>query len=172
MSPPRLVVPRAGLVLLVGAAGSGKSTLAARHFDPAEVLSSDAFREAVSGDAADQSATREAFQRLHAALEQRMAAGLRTVVDATNVQRWARRGLLTVARDHGRDAVALVLALPVEVCLAWNAGRPGRTVPEAVIRKQDRDLRASLPRLGEEGFASVVVLGDVGQVDDLQVVLE
>ncbi|MGH2463758.1 MAG: AAA family ATPase, partial [Candidatus Limnocylindria bacterium] len=81
-----LVVPPDALVLLVGAAGSGKSTLVARLFSAAQVLSSDAYRTTVSGDATDQSATTQAFRRLHATLERRMAAGELTVIDATNVQ--------------------------------------------------------------------------------------
>ncbi len=89
-----LDVPSDALVLLIGAAGSGKSTLAARHFPPEAILSSDAYRAAVSGDAADQSATDAAFERLQADLDQRMRAGQLTVVDATNVQGWARRRLL------------------------------------------------------------------------------
>src|SRR4051812_3594638 len=53
------------LVVLVGAAGSGKTTLAARLFTPDEVISSDMLRAAISGDAADQRATRPAFRILH-----------------------------------------------------------------------------------------------------------
>jgi len=168
---PRLVVPPAALVLLVGAAGSGKTTLAARHFAPAEILSSDAYRAKVSGDPTDQTVTREAFRRLHAELERRMAAGTRTVVDATNVQPWARRRLRDGARRHGREVVALVLALPLEVCLARNAARKGRPVPPSVIRDQDRALQRSVLQLAAEGYASVVVMAEAAQVDDLEVVL-
>lgn len=162
-------VPPDALVLMVGAAGSGKSTLAARLFSPAQILSSDAYRAAVSGDPADQSATPQAFRRLHATLERRMAAGDLTVIDATNVQGWARRQLLAVAARHGRPAVALVLAIPLEVSLARNVARSERRVPSAAVRRQDRYLRASLPRLGEEGYASLVVLTDPDQVERLVV---
>jgi protein phosphatase len=164
-----LEVPPDALVLLVGAAGSGKSTLAARLFSPAQILSSDAYRAAVSGDPTDQSATTQAFRRLHATLERRMAAGELTVIDATNVQGWARRQLLAVAARHGRPAVAVVLAIPLEVSLARNAARRERRVPSAAVRRQDAFLRASLPRLREEGYASVVVLTGSDEVERLTV---
>ncbi len=67
-----LDIPSDALVILIGAAGSGKSTLAARHFPAEAILSSDAYREAVSGDASDQAATDEAFERLEADLDQRL----------------------------------------------------------------------------------------------------
>lgn len=164
-----LVIPDGALVLLVGAAGSGKSTLAARLFAAEEVLSSDAYRDAVSGDPSDQSATEEAFARLHADLDHRLATGRLSVVDATNVQGWARRSLLAVAAARGRPAIAVVLVLPIEVSLAQNAARTTGRVPAGVVRRHDRDLRASLPHLVEEGYATVVVLTEAGQVEALRI---
>jgi predicted kinase len=164
-----LDLPPEALVVLIGAAGSGKSTLAARHFSSAEVLASDDYRGAVSGDAGDQSVTDEAFGRLHASLERRMAAGELTVIDATNVQGWARRRLLAGAARHGRPTVALVLALPLEISLARNGARTDRRVPPSAVRRQDRFLRASLPNLGEEGYEAVAVLTDPDQVERLEV---
>ncbi len=164
-----LDVPGDALVLLIGVAGSGKSTLAARHFEPEDVLSSDAYREAVSGDPTDQSATQEAFDRLRVDLDRRLAAGQLTVVDATNVQGWARRSLLAVAAHHARPVVAIVLALPLEVSLARNAGRQQGRVPAGTVRRQDRNLRGSLPRLAGEGYTAVVVLSDPGQGEALRI---
>jgi predicted kinase len=162
-------VPADALIVLVGVAGSGKSTLAARLFRADQVLSSDAFRRDVSGDPADQTATAEAFRRLHDKLGARLAAGQLTVVDATSVERWARNRFLEAARRHGRPAIALVLAVPLEVALAQNAARAGRLVPPSVIRRQDRALRASLESLPGEGFDRVMVLSTADEVAATQI---
>ncbi len=164
-----LSLPADALVLLIGAAGSGKSTLAARFFDPDEILSSDAFRAAVSGNASDQSATPEAFRRLDAVLDRRLASGQLTVVDATSVQGWARRRLLSAAVRHGRPAVGIVLALPLEVSLERNAQRADGRVPARVVRRHDADLRRSLPSLQDEGFDALVVLEEPDGVNELAV---
>ena len=168
-APPTLTVAPDSLIVLVGAAGSGKSTLAARLFTSDQVLSSDAFRAAVAGDPADQTATTRAFHRLHDQLDVRLAAGRLTVVDATSVERWARARLLAVARRHRRPTVAVVLAVPLETALAQNAGRPDRLVPPSVIGRQDRALRASLATLPEEGFDQVLVLTKPGAVATAQI---
>ena len=163
-------VPGDAMIVLVGASGSGKSTLAARLFASAEVLSSDAFRAVVAGDEADQSASADAFALLHTALAARLERGQLTVVDATNVEEWGRRQLLDIAARWRRPAVALVLDLPLEVCLARNLARPGRRVPPAAVRRQHRELRASLANLAGEGFAAVDVVTDAEELDRLQVV--
>lgn len=156
--------------MLVGAAGSGKSTLAARLFAPTQVLSSDAFRAAVSGDPTDQLVTRTAFGILHRELGKRLAAGRTAVVDATNVTAYARRGLVRRATAAAVPAVALVLALPPTLVLARNATRGGRIVPEDAVLRQLDDLDRSLRRgLGLEGFAAVQVLRAAEEVDALEV---
>ncbi|HLY35221.1 MAG TPA: AAA family ATPase [Candidatus Limnocylindria bacterium] len=163
-------VPADAMIVLVGAAGSGKSTLAARLFAPTEVLSSDAFRAIVAEDETDQSASVDAFALLHAALTARLKRGHLTVVDATNVEEWGRRQLLEIAARWHRPAVALVLDLPLEVCLTRNLARSGRRVPPAAVRRQHRELRASLHDLAGEGFAAVDLVTDPEEIDDLQVV--
>jgi predicted kinase len=156
--------------VLVGAAGAGKSTLAARLFAPSEILSSDAYREAVSGDVADQRATRLAFSILHRELEKRLAARRLTVVDATNVEAPARRSLLVRAAAARVPAIAIVLALPAAVVEARNAGRIGRVVDQAVVDRHLRRLAAALAtdRLAQEGFAAVHILTTPTEVDLLR----
>ena len=165
----RLELPEPSLVVLIGAAGAGKSTLAARLFSPGDVLSSDAFRGLVAGNEADQGATRTAFAILHRELARRLAAGRTTVIDATNVTAFARRGLVRRAAAAGVPAVAVVLALPTTLVLARNATRPGRIVPEAAVRRQMDDLDRSLRRgLDTEGFAAIHVLRTASEVDRLE----
>ncbi|MGZ8562781.1 MAG: AAA family ATPase, partial [Candidatus Limnocylindria bacterium] len=151
-------LPVGAMVALVGPSGAGKTTFAARHFAPTQVLSSDAFRGIVSDDPRDQTATDGAFELLHAALALRLARGRLTVVDATNVEGWARERLLAEARRYGRAAVAIVFDLPLAICLERTEARADRRVPSASIRRQHARMRASLDGLAGEGFASVVTL--------------
>jgi protein phosphatase len=164
----QLSLPAGGLVALVGVAGSGKSTFAAGHFPASAVLSSDAFRSLVAGDPADQTATDEAFSILHQVLDLRLGRGLLTVVDATNVQPWARRKLLEIARRRRRPAAAIVLDLPLTLCLERNATRTAGRLPAAAIRRQYRSLRDSLNDLKAEGFDSVHRLTEAATADHVR----
>lgn len=166
-----MILPLASdaLVVLIGPSGAGKSTFAARHFAPSAVLSSDALRAMVADDPNDQAATDDAFELLHAALAMRLARGRLTVVDATNVEGWARERLLAVARRHGRSGAAVVFDLPLEVCLARNAVREDRRVPPASIRRQHGRMRASLAGLGAEGFEPIVVLSTAEAIKAIRV---
>jgi len=168
-----IVIPDPSLVVLIGAAGAGKTTFAARHFDPAEILSSDRFRALIAGDEADQTASRAAFGRLHRDLTRRLANRQTTVVDATNVEREARRALLQRSIAAGVPAVAIVLDLPAEVVLARNAGRIGRVVDEGVVRRHLARVRELLEKselLDTEGFSRVVALHHPAEVNSVQIV--
>ncbi|MGW1778270.1 polynucleotide kinase-phosphatase [Streptomyces sp. NPDC002143] len=168
-----LPVTDLSLVVLIGASGSGKSTFARRHFKPTEVISSDFCRGLVSDDENDQSATRDAFDVLHYIAGKRLAAGRRTVVDATSVQQDARRQLVDLAKSHDVLPIAIVLDVPEEVCAERNAGRSDRAdMPRRVIQRHTRELRRSLRHLEREGFRKVHVLRGVEDVENASVVTE
>ncbi|HEX2194584.1 MAG TPA: AAA family ATPase [Candidatus Limnocylindria bacterium] len=162
-------MPAGSMVVLIGPSGSGKSTFAARHFPRTYVLSSDEMRAIVADDPADQTATDAAFELLHTALALRLAGRRTSVVDATNVERWARGRLLAVARRSGRPALAIVLALPLEVCMARNAARRDAR-PAAAIRRQHRWMMGSLAALTDEGFERVCVLDSEAAVEAAEVI--
>lgn len=167
---PALVLPDPSLVVLVGPAGSGKSTLAARHFAPDEVLGSDALRAVVGRGESDQGATRRAFAALHRQLEGRLHDGRLTVVDATNVERHARRALLQRARSAGVPAVAILLDLPRDVVLSRNERRE-RVVDREVVRHHLARLRAAVDGglLEREGFAVVYRIREPAELDALYI---
>ncbi|MER5596936.1 polynucleotide kinase-phosphatase [Streptomyces sp. NPDC002265] len=168
-----LPVTDLSLVVLIGASGSGKSTFARRHFKPTEVLSSDFCRGLVSDDENDQSASRDAFDVLHYIAGKRLAAGRRTVVDATSVQQDSRRQLIELAREHDVLPIAIVLDVPEEVCAARNAARTDRAdLPRRVIQRHIRELRRSLRHLEREGFRKVHVLRGAEEIDHATVVTE
>ncbi|MEW2131756.1 polynucleotide kinase-phosphatase [Streptomyces sp. NPDC005435] len=168
-----LPVTDLSLVVLVGASGSGKSTFAGRHFKPTEVISSDFCRGLVSDDENDQSATRDAFDVLHYIAGKRLAAGRRTVVDATSVQPDARRQLIDLARQYDVLPIAIVLDVPEEVCAERNAARADRAdMPRRVVQRHIRELRRSLRHLEREGFRKVHVLRGVEEVEHATVVTE
>ncbi|WP_457029930.1 polynucleotide kinase-phosphatase [Kitasatospora sp. P5_F3] len=167
-----LPVTDVSLVVLVGTSGSGKSTFARRHFRPTEVVSSDFCRGLVADDENDQSASADAFDVLHYIVGKRLAAGRRTVVDATNVQPESRKQLVKLARDHDVLPIAIVLDLPQEVCAERNKARPDRQFAAHVIPRQQRELRRSLRGLEREGFRKVHILRGEAEVAAAEVATE
>jgi polynucleotide kinase-phosphatase len=158
-------IPELALVALIGISGSGKSTFARTHFKPTEVLSSDYFRGLVADDENDQSASADAFDVLHYVAGKRLAAGRRTVVDATNLQTHARAGLVTVAREHDVLPVAIVLDVPEALAWERTEARADRPFGREVLTRMHRDLRRSLRQLTKEGFRKVHVLRGAEEID-------
>ena len=165
-----LPLPTDALVLLIGVAASGKTTFAARHFAPTQVLSSDVMRAMITDDPHAQAATDDAFDLLHQLLAMRLRRGRRTVVDATNVEGWARAELIAVARRHRRPVVAIVLDLPLKVALERNARRPQPRPPNGAVARQHRWLREALQELPHEGLAAMHHLGSEAEIDAVRVV--
>jgi predicted kinase len=133
-----LIVPESSLVLLVGPPASGKSTLAAGLVRAGEVaaddvLSTDDYRRAVTGDAGDTSRDRKVWARLRRDLTERMAAGRTTVVDATNLFPRRRARHIAVAREHARPVVAIRFDVAIPHLLERNERRARVVKPGAVV---------------------------------------
>ncbi|HIM57081.1 MAG TPA: polynucleotide kinase-phosphatase, partial [Candidatus Latescibacteria bacterium] len=165
----KIVLPEVSLVVLIGASGSGKSTCARTHFLPTEVLSSDFFRALVSDDENSLDATDDAFAALHFVAARRLANMKLTVVDATNVQAFARKPLVQLARQHHVFPIALVLDIPEQVCRQRNRQRSDRNFGDHVIGQQCKQLRHSLKNLKREGFRRIHVLRSEEEVGQLTI---
>src|ERR1700722_15392306 len=165
----KIALPAPSLVVLVGASGSGKSTFAREHFKATEVISSDFCRGLVSDDETDQDATGDAFAVLQFIAGRRLAQPRFTVVDATNVQRDARKPLVELAKQHDLFPVAIVLDPPESVCQERNHSRPDRDFGNHVVRRQRTQLHRSIKGLQREGFRSVWVLKTPEEVAEVEI---
>jgi protein phosphatase len=164
-------VPELSLVVLIGVSGSGKSSFARKLFKRTEVLSSDECRAWVSDDENNQHATDDAFDVLYYIAGKRLKNGLLTVIDATNVQKESRKGLVELARNYHCLPVAIVLDLPDKVCEERNKERPDRKFGGYVIRQQAQQLKRSLRDLKHEGFRQIYILRSVEEVEAVTEVL-
>ncbi len=165
----KIDLPQLSLVVLVGVSGAGKSTFARRHFKSTEILTSDFCRALVSDDENDQTATGDAFAVLHFIAGRRLARGMLTVVDATNVSPEARKPLIELAREHHVLPVAVVFDLPMSILEERTRTRTDRSLGSHVLRNQRGQLRRSLRDLQREGFRHVWILRSPEEVEAVEV---
>ena len=168
-----LEIPGPAVVLLIGAAGSGKSTFAARWFPAGAIISSDALRAEITGDVEDQTANARVFAAVHQALDRRLATGLGSLIDATNLIGSGRRAIRERGTRAGIPVFAIVFSLPADLVQHRNATRDGRRVPASVVARHLAAAEALLRRgsLEREGYERIVVLRDPEDVAGLEVVL-
>jgi protein phosphatase len=159
------------LVALVGCAGSGKTSFAQRHFARYQVLSSDVCRGLVADDENDQDATPDAFEVLYFIAGKRLAQHRLTVVDATNVNAFARAQVVKCAQRYHALCVAIVLDLPLELCIERATSRLDRQVTAEVVRAQYESLRGAMGGLIGEGFQRVHRIGSLDELNETAITI-
>jgi protein phosphatase len=164
-----ITIPELSLVVLIGASSSGKSTFAREHFLPTEIVSSDSCRALVADDENALDVNKEAFGLLHSIASTRLGLGRLTVIDATNVQRDARKPLIALARDNDVLAVAIVFDLPEGLMQQRSRSRPDRGFGPHVIRNQSNQLRRSLRDLQKEGFRYIHIVKSQEEADSITI---
>lgn len=165
----RIEIPDFCLVLLVGASGSGKSHLAKRLFKQDEVLSSDYFRMLVSGDEADQGASEDAFECLYNIAQKRMNRRKLTVIDATNLSKWARKKALDFAKDNNCFCYAIALNLSEDICQQDNEMRQEKQFSKKIIRRQCEEFHHALKSLKKENFRKVFIFNSQDELNSLEI---
>ena len=107
---------------------------------PARVISSDALREQLWGDAKVQGPWSELEPLLHGAIDSALTAGEHVLVDATHAQRnWRQRLMRRNLEARPVQWTGWWLLTPLNQCLVWNRSRQ-RQVPETVIRAMHQRL--------------------------------
>ncbi len=123
------------LYVLASISGMGKSTYAKTL--GCTIISSDAIREELLGDAADQSINGALFKEI---IPERLEAALKlgdTCLDATNYDRKSRKMPIWIAREQGCRVECHYFKPNVEKAWAQNNMRD-RVVPLFVIENQAR----------------------------------
>lgn len=147
---------------LIGAAGSGKSTLAqfiALAIPQATIISTDAIRQILYGDAAIQGEWSEIETEVFRQIQEAIALKRTIIYDATNTKRhhrlnWLHRFKALPTPTPRLPCVAWWLETPVKICKARNQARP-RLVPPEIIEEMAQQLK-QFPPCAAEGFAGVL----------------
>jgi predicted kinase len=135
------------------------------------VLSTDAIRAEVFGDAAVQGPWIDIQQRLQQRLIEAIAAGIPVIIDATHARRpWRLALTQALPLPSPVEWIGWWLYTPLPTCLEWNRQRE-RQVPEAVIQEMAAALAD--PHFGPsraEGFAALCAVVPTHH-DDLEPLL-
>lgn len=159
-----ITVTNPGLVILVGCIGSGKSTLARRLFEKHEIVSIDEYREVVSGDRRDQSATADAAAIAAEVVERRLKRRLLTVVDATNVRSEDRRVWTNIAARTHSLVTAVVLDPGQGHCQRMAEARDGDRYSPKAVAQQHSTLARDRRRLKQDGIRNIITLSDPEEI--------
>jgi alkanesulfonate monooxygenase SsuD/methylene tetrahydromethanopterin reductase-like flavin-dependent oxidoreductase (luciferase family)/predicted kinase len=151
-----VTLPDPALVVLVGPSGSGKSAWAAEHYGPHEVVSSDRLRAVVGSGEHDLEASDDAFALLDQIVAARLRRGLTAVADTLGLDPARRRGYLTLARNCGMPAVAVLFDTDPAECRRRNRARD-LPVPAMVLDGQLRRMRAAVAEIPGEGWDLITV---------------
>lgn len=171
-----LILPHAGIVLLVGPSGSGKSTLINRlikngDITSSEAVSSDHFRMLVSDGAffnwtghapeeADvlkthyQQISAEAFCMMDSLIETRARLNRLTIIDATHLYSDDRLKYIQFAKKHHLPITALVLDVKEATLLDRDASREDPRGKKR-IKQQFQVFKREKRSLKREGFHRV-----------------
>src|SRR5262249_39968694 len=128
------------LFITNGIAGSGKSTFIEGQQRPggilngAVVISTDAIRQELYGDAAKQIDHKRVFDTAYERTREALKQGKPVVFDATSLYKEHRKLLYNIADETGANKIVCVLDTPLETAMARNADR-ARQVPAAVLMR-------------------------------------
>ena len=137
---------------MIGPAGCGKSTFAAELAEEYRmagedvvILSSDAIREELYGDASIQDNPAKVFNELHKRLREELKDGRSVIYDATNLVRARRVEIVSYIMDNYPDYIctAYEFNTTLNECIQRQTMRD-RQVPAQAIARQFRQYEVAL----------------------------
>lgn len=150
--------PSVKFIMLVGIPGSGKSTYAQdfKRFYDCSIISSDAIREEIFGDATIQNNPDIIFKIMKERTLESLDKGVDVIYDATNISRKYRLQILRDIPAYVSKQCHIIWA-PIEVCKARNISRDHK-VPEEVIDKMLKNFQAPY---FDEGWNTIYIYNNV-----------
>ena len=97
------------LIVLVGPSGAGKSHLIGEHFQPREVVSSDALREEFTGDPQRHDKEDSVWSEFRRRIEAKINAGQRVVADATHLRNSERKRTAEIGKILNVPVIYMVV---------------------------------------------------------------
>ncbi|HWO95039.1 MAG TPA: polynucleotide kinase-phosphatase [Bacillus sp. (in: firmicutes)] len=183
-----ILLPHAGIVLLVGPSNSGKTTFLQKWVEqgvvkPSEVVSSDQFRLLVGDtdfiewgnrpkDEADvlfgdyQLISEKAFEAMDSMIETRAQLGKLTVIDATHLYSEDRKKYMDMAKKYHVPSMVIVLDIPEEILIERDAERDFPRGKRR-IKQQVQTFLKNKRFIKKEGFRHQYVLKH-DQIDQVQ----
>lgn len=146
------------VIILSGISGSGKSTVALKinNETGAYIISTDEFREIISGDVGNQECSHKAFIAAENTLEYLLRRGKDVILDATSLKAKYRKKWIEIAKKYNAAVYGIVLTTPKEVCLDRDSKRD-RKVGAAVIERQ---FEMWVKPTVDEGFEEILEINN------------
>ncbi len=182
----KIVLPYAGIVLLVGPSNSGKSTLLKNMIEnkkivSSEVVSSDEFRVLVSDiefmdwrdrskDEADslfdeyQNISKEAFSMMDSVIEARCRLNKLTFVDATNLHPDDRKRYRALARKNHVPIITIVLDIPQHILIERDEQRD-QPRGKRRIKQQYQVFMKEKRFIKKEGYTATYFLNETKNIE-------
>lgn len=151
MKNKEIKIPKDAIIMLVGISGVGKSAISNKFSERENtiVVSSDACRKELSGDEADQTVSKEAFELFYKKIEEGLQNKKQVVADATHLSDIARNSIYKIAEKYNIPVYALIFNVPLYVAKKQNAKRE-RIVPDFVLEKQFENLERVYKKIRRE----------------------
>ena len=138
----------AKLYTMCGLPGAGKSTFAENHKE-CIIVSSDAIRKELYGDASIQGDGKRVFSIVDKRVKEALENGFDVIYDATNLKASTRKSIIN---KFDAEHICVFVNTPKEECMKRNENRE-RVVPMPVMERMFIQLT---PPTVEEGFLKII----------------